>query len=246
MGIKELVSIAYQLLAAWPKDRLLQAIVCLREAYGALQQENEELRQELAQLKEKVDKEALGKVNQEANRPSSKQPEWAEKGVGNDGKGKKRGKGRGRKPRKGAGNRRKTREPTRTETAEVEQCSLCGRDLSDEKPLETTNERIIEDIPEVAEETDIVRVQQEKKYCPDCQEVTTAKTDLALPGADIGRNATVLMGYLWVAVCMPFPKMQEYLRVFFRLEMSTTKTPRKISPNTRRTTWDPRDLSTVK
>jgi cell division septum initiation protein DivIVA len=146
MGIKELVNIAHALLAAWPKDRLVQAIACLREAYGALQKENEDLRQEVAQLKEKLSKEAIGKVNQEANRPSSKQPEWEEKGVGNDGKGKKRGNGRGSKPRKGAGNRRKTREPTRTETAEVEACSLCGRDLSDEQPLETTNDRIIEDM----------------------------------------------------------------------------------------------------
>jgi hypothetical protein len=30
----------------------------------------------------------------------------------------------------------------------------------------------------------------------DCHEVTTAKSDLALPGADIGRNATVLICYL--------------------------------------------------
>jgi transposase len=228
MAIKELVKIAHELLTAWPKDRLLQAIACLREAYGALQKENEELRQELAQLQEKMGKDAIGKVNQEANRPSSKQPEWEEKGVGNDGKGKKRGKGRGSKPRKGAGNRRKTREPTRTETAEVEECSLCGRDLSDEKPLATTNERIIEDIPDVAEETEVVRVQQEKKYCPDCQEVSTAKSDLALPGADIGCNATVLICYLWVAVCMPFPKMQEYLWVFFRLQMSTAGLSRHV------------------
>jgi transposase len=228
MGIKELVNIAYELLAAWPKDRLLQAIACLREAYGALQKENEELRQEIAQLKEKLGKDAVEKVNHEANRPSSKQAEWEEKGVGNDGKAKKKGKGRGRKPRKGAGNRRKTREPTRTETAEVEECSLCGRDLSDEKPLGTTNDRIIEDIPEVPDETEMVLVQQEKKYCPDCQEVTTAKSDLALPGADIGLNATVLICYLWVAVCMPFPKMKEYLRVFFRLPMSTAGLSRHV------------------
>lgn len=228
MGIKELVNITRELLATWPKDGLLQAIACLREAYGALQKENEDLRHEVAQLKEQLGKNAIGKVNQEANRPSSKQAEWEEKGVGNDGKGKKRGKGRGRKPRKGAGNRRKTREPTRTERAEVEECSLCGRDLRDEKPLETTNDRIIEDIPDVPEETEIVRVQQEKKYCPDCQEVTTAKSDLALPGADIGRNATVLICYLWVAVCMPFPKIREYLRVFFRLELSTAGLSRHV------------------
>ena len=228
MEIKELLNIADEMLAAWPKDRLLQALVCLREAYGALEKENEELRQEVAELKKKLGKDAIGKVNHKANQPSSKQPEWEEKGVGNDGKGKKKRKGRGNKPRKGAGNRRKTREPTRTETAEVEECSLCGRDLSDEKPLETTNDRIIEDIPDVPEETDIVLVQQEKKYCPDCQEVTTAKSELAMPGADIGRNATVLICYLWVAVCMPFPKMREYLRVFFRLEMSTAGLSRHV------------------
>ena len=47
-------------------------------------------------------------------------------------------------------------------------------------------------------------VSQEKKYCADCQEVITAKSDLALPGADIGINATVLVCYLWVAICLPF------------------------------------------
>jgi len=33
-----------------------------------------------------------------------------------------------------------------TEKATVEHCGLCGKDLSDQEPLESTNERIVEDI----------------------------------------------------------------------------------------------------
>lgn len=63
--------------------------------------------------------------------------------MGNDGKGKKKRKGRGKKPRKGAGNRPKDIKPNRTEKAKVDSCSLCGKDLSDQEPLESTNERIV-------------------------------------------------------------------------------------------------------
>jgi hypothetical protein len=76
---------------------------------------------------------------------------------------------------------------------------LCGKDLSDQAPLDSTNERVIEDIPDPPEETSVKLVTQQKKYCADCQQVITAKSDLALPGADIGLNATVLACYLWVA-----------------------------------------------
>jgi len=84
-----------------------------------------------------------------ANKPPLKQPEWDEKGVGNDGKRKKKGKGR------------------------------------------------------------------EKKYCNDCKEVITAKSDPALPKADIGLNITILICCLWVALCLPFTRIQDYLQTFF-------------------------------
>ena len=81
-------------------------------------------------------KNKIKSVNRNANKPSSKQAEWDEKGVGNDGKGKKKGKGRGKKPRKGAGNRPKNHLlPDRTEKATVDLCNLCGKDLTDELPL---------------------------------------------------------------------------------------------------------------
>ena len=53
---------------------------------------------------------------------------------------------------------------------------------------------------EAVEKPDIIKVEQEKKYCDDCKEVITAKSELALPKADIGLNATILICYLWVSL----------------------------------------------
>jgi hypothetical protein len=105
---------------------------------------------------------------------------------------------------------------------------LCGKDLSDQAPLESINERIIEDIVAPPEETVVTLVTQQKKYCADCQEVTTARSDLALPKADIGLNATVLVCYLWVALCLPYTKIMEYLGTFFKLSVSTSGLSRHL------------------
>ncbi|MCP4339865.1 MAG: transposase, partial [Desulfobulbaceae bacterium] len=173
-----------------------------------------------ARLKEELKKQKIHETNKAANCPSSKQPEWEAKGVGNDGKGKKRR--RGRKARKGAGNKRKDVKPNSTSKAQVEACDVCGKDLSKEEPLESVNERIIEDIPEATRETNIILVKQEKKYCDKCKRVVTAKSELALPGSDIGINATILICYLWVAICLPFTKLSEYLKTFFGLSITTS------------------------
>jgi len=74
----------------------------------------------------------------------------------------------------------------------------------------------------------VTRVTQQKKYCADCQEVTTAKSDLALPGADMGLNATVLVCYLWVALCLPYTKIKEYLWTFLRFPASTSGLSRHV------------------
>ncbi|MCP4252580.1 MAG: hypothetical protein GY775_04060, partial [Candidatus Scalindua sp.] len=181
---------------------------------------NKELREENARLKEELKKQKIHETNKAANCPSSKQPEWEAKGVGNDGKGKKRR--RGKKARKGAGNKRKDVKPNSTSKAQVEACDVCGKDLSKEEPLESVNERIIEDIPEATRETNIILVKQEKKYCDKCKRVVTAKSELALPGSDIGINATILICYLWVAICLPFTKLSEYLKTFFGLSITTS------------------------
>ena len=142
--------------------------------------------------------------------------------MGNDGKGKKKRKGRGKKPRKGAGNRPKNFKPDRTEKATVDRCNLCGKDLTFQDALESSNERFIEDIPDVVEKPEIIKVVQEKKYCDDCKEVITAKSELALPKADIGLNCTILICYLWVALCLPFTKIKDYLKAFFGKTISTS------------------------
>ena len=110
--------------------------------------------------------------------------------MGNDGKGKKKRKGRGKKPRKGAGNRPKNFKPDRTEKATVARCNLCGKDLTFQDALESSNERFIEDIPDVVEKPEIIKVVQEKKYCDDCKEVITAKSELALPKGSRKNNLT--------------------------------------------------------
>jgi len=228
MNIQDILSATYTVLSKLSKNRLLRAIQSLREKYIKLEEENNEFKAEIEKLKEELKKNKIKSVNKNANKPSSKQPEWDKKGVGNDGKGKKKGKGRGKKPRKGAGNRPKDVEPDRREEATVDRCNLCGKDLTGQDPLASSNERIIEDIPDIVERPEVIKIEQEKKYCPDCKEVITAKSELALPKADMGLNSTILICYLWVALCLPFTKIKDYLKTFFGKDISTSGLSRHV------------------
>ncbi|RZB36809.1 MAG: hypothetical protein SRB2_01888 [Desulfobacteraceae bacterium Eth-SRB2] len=194
MSIKSILIATYQTLLKWPKPRLIKALESLKTKHIELEAQVNKLKEENAKLKQKLEQEKIQATNKQVNKPSSKQAEW-EKGC-SKGKDKSKKKRKRRKPRKGAGNCPKNKEPNGTKTATVENCDLCGKDLSDKAPLESCNNRIIEDIPDLPEETVITLVKQEKKYCDECQEVITAKSDLALPKADIGLNATVLLCYL--------------------------------------------------
>jgi len=181
---------------------------------------NKELEAENNQLKSEQIRQKVQTVNKAANQPTSKQPEWETKGVGNDGKGEK--KGRGHKGRKGAGNKPKDLLVTHTEESKVERCNICGRDLSDQPALESVNIRTIEDMPEMPVALRVIEVKQEKKYCRHCKEVVTASSELALPKSDIGINTTVSLVYLWVALCLPFTRISGYLKNFFGIHMSTS------------------------
>jgi len=230
MDLKEILITKFHTYFRWRKAKLVTALGELREKYFQLQSINEKLKQEITRLKELIEREQIKSTNKEVNKPSSKKPEW-EKGTSEgDGKDKKKKKGkRGkRKGRKGAGNSPKNLKPNETAIAEVDKCHLCGQDLSDQPPLETANERIIEDIPDIPEEPVITLVTQQKKYCDECQEVITAKSDLALPKSDIGLNATVLVCYLWVALCLPYTKIKEYLGTYFKLSVSTSGLSRHV------------------
>ena len=49
-----------------------------------------------------------------------------------------------------------------------------------------------------------------------------------IPKADIGLNATILICYLWVAICLPFTKIQDYLKAFYGLKISTSGLSRHV------------------
>ena len=228
MNLKEIFITSFNIFFKWRKAKLVKALIELRDKYLQSQTRVNQLEKENTQLKKQLEKDKIKATNKEVNKPSSKQAEWEKGGSKKQDKGKKKRRGRKQKPRKGAGNRTKNKKPNQTATASVEQCDLCGKDLSDQPPLKSTNERIIEDIPDPPEETNVTLVTQQKKYCADCQQVITAKSDLALPGADIGLNATVLACYLWVAACLPYTKIKEYLGTFFRFSISTSGLSRHV------------------
>jgi len=226
MSLNTIISTTLGFFGGLSQKKLVEIIDYLRKSYKKLIVENEQLKSENAKLKEQLkSKEAklvnfkIKEVNKNSNKPSSKQAEWEPKGVGNDGKGKRRK--RGKKGRKGAGNQRKGK-PTKKAIAKVDQCTNCGKDLSTTAVLPSSKSRIIEDIIELPKETEVIEVLQEQKYCTDCQKVTTARTDLALPGADIGLNTTVHSIYLWLSMCLPFTRISAYLTTLFSQRISTS------------------------
>ncbi len=180
----------YSVFLGLPKKKLIAVIMRLRDEYTTAQAQIDQLKGDLieltgenAKLKEELNQQQIKAVNQAANKPSSKQAEWEAKGNQTDqhqeGENKKKKKRR-RKPRAGAGNQAKHRKADRTKTATVDQCDQCGKDLRDKPALKSTNERIIEDIPDPAEETVVVKIIQEKKYCDDCQRLVGFRRDHAL------------------------------------------------------------------
>jgi transposase len=226
MNLREILITDFTAFFRWRKATLVKSLVELRDEYIKLEEKVSQLEQENGQLRRQLEQDRVKATNREVNKPSSKKGEWEKEDPQKEGKKKKRGPNR--KRREGAGNRPKNLKPNREETATVEKCDLCGKDLSDQAPLGSTNERVIEDIPQPPEECDITLVRQQKKYCEDCRQVVTAKTELALPGSDIGINATVLVCYLWVSLCLPYTKIKEYLGTFFHLEVSTSGLSRHL------------------
>jgi transposase len=228
VSIKAIIRAGYRFFLGLTKEKLIEIILSLREEYTKAQGQIKKLKDENVKLKEEIKQQKIKGVNSETNKPSSKKAEWEDKAGKTDQPNDDKTKKRTRKPRAGAGNEAKHRKPNRTETATLDQCDLCGKDLSDKQALNSRNERIIEDIPDPVEKTDVVKIIQEKKYCDDCKQVITAKSELALPGADIGLNASVLICYLWVALCLPYTKIKDYLKAFFGLEISTAGLSRHV------------------
>lgn len=227
MSLKSILFFTKKYLSALSKSKLLEIIYRLRENYSLLAEKHNKLscryknlEKENELLKAEQTRQKLQEVNKVSNQPTSKQPEWEIKGVGNDGKGKK--KPRGKKGRKGAGNKPKTRPVTRNAYVEIEDCSICGKDLSSTSALESTNTRIIEDIPKLPIALEVIGIVQEKKYCTHCKNVVTASSDLALPGSDFGLNTTITLIYYWISLCLSFPRISDCLNVMFGQKISTS------------------------
>jgi len=227
MSLQSVLALVFNRFTYFSKGKLLLILKDLISNYKILDKKHEAqkleniiLKEKILELKYKETKAKVQEVNKSYSKPTSKQPEWEDKGVGNDGKGKK--KKRGKKGRKGSGNKPKNRIVTDKKTATVENCAFCGKDLSEQESAESTNIRIIEDIPKLPLELEVIEVVQEKKYCSECQKVTTAKSDLALSKSDFGLNTTIATVYLWIASCLSFPKISSILNTFFGQQISTS------------------------
>ncbi len=227
MGLKSIIRLALSSLWSMPKKELIGVIDVLRKKYlllekekASLEKEVDRLKTELARRKESEEKQKIRVVNEQANKPSSKQAEWEEKGVGNDGNGKK--KGRGKKRRKGSGSKPKKKMITKREKTKLDRCYKCGKDLSKKGELSSPTVRIIEDIPEVPVKLEVIEVEQQKKYCDNCQQVVTASTEFAVPRMNVGINTTITIVYLWIFACMSLSRISGYLNDFFNQSLSTS------------------------
>lgn len=227
MSLQSILRSVFNRFTYFSKEKLLLILKDLISNYKILDKKYEAQKLKIRILEEKISefeskeiKAKISDVNKSYSKPTSKQPEWEDKGVGNDGKGKK--KGRGNKGRKGSGNKTKNRAVTRNESVTVERCEYCGRDLSEQQPLESKNVRIIEDIPRIPIELEVIKVVQEKKYCSHCKKVTTAKSEIGLQKSDFGLNTTVTTIYLWIASGLSFPRISAILNTFFGQPISTS------------------------
>jgi hypothetical protein len=181
-----------------------------------------QLHKKIQLLENEITNEKIKQINSKVNCPTSKLPEWEDKSTSNKKKDtdpkKKKKK---RKKRNGSGNKNKDELiATTSSTTKNEDCPHCGCNLKNEKPFEIIL-RIVEDINDFSESTNISEENQERVKCPQCKKKITAQSEAALPKSDIGLRTTVLLTYLWVWTAISLPKLADYLDSFFNLTIST-------------------------
>jgi len=182
-----------------------------------------QLHERIKLLEKEISDEKIKQINQKTNCPTSKLPEWEDKGsnpkknIKNKPEKKKK-----RTKRKGSGNKKKDKlVPTTSNVTKNKDCPHCGCNLRNEEPFEVIV-RIVEDINDFKESTDISEEKQERVRCPQCKKKITAQSEAALPKSDIGIRTTILLTYLWVWTAISLPKLADYLNSFFNLTISTT------------------------
>lgn len=202
-------------LKALSKRELIERVLRQQQALAQKDQTIDALAAELAQLKHQHINQG---VAQTVNQPTSKKPEWDKDGnVKRPGtKGRKRPRGK----RPGSGNQRKVKPIDATHLIALHDCPKCGTDLS-ERPASNKPGRIIEDIEPPAAKTTVVKEIEQLKWCSTCQQMVSSNSERALPGSDIGLNATIQIAYLWVMSALSLPKIQALLEAFRALRLST-------------------------
>lgn len=176
-----------------------------------------ELTRQLAGLNRERDEQKNKEINRHVNEPSSKKPEWDK-----DGNPKKKKKGnKKRKKRSGCGNvKKRDIEPDEVHHIPLDFCPDCALDLKDREGREKSG-RIVEDIVPPQDKTTLSKEIEESKWCTRCKRMVSSKTQKALPGSDIGLNATIEMAYMWVMSALSLPKIQALFQSFKALRIST-------------------------
>jgi transposase len=79
----------------------------------------------------------------------------------------------------------------------------------------------VEDTQAPAEKTCVTEESEETKWCATCKKIVSSKTEKALPGSDIGLNATIEMAYLWVMCALSMLNIEAFFKAFKTLKIST-------------------------
>ncbi len=208
------------------RARLIQLIIEEREAARLRLEEKQnriaELTEQLAKVQREHDEQSNGRkirdINTQVNEPSSKKPEWDKDGNPKPPNNRRKKK---RKKRPGCGNGRKSNiVPDETNHIPLDACPGCGTDLHDRQGTKRPGRRV-EDIAPPAQKTTVSEEITQSKWCPKCKKMVCSRTERALPGSDIGLNATIEMAYLWVMSALSLPRIQDVVRCFQALKLST-------------------------
>lgn len=179
-------------------------------------------RHQLGDLKQQQAEQKNRQINQQVNQPTSKKPEWDKDGNPLKQKANKSSnRKRKRAKRPACGNVRKTDLiPDEVNRIPLDACPDCGLDLRRRKGSDKPG-RIIEDIDPPAEDTTLCKEIEQMKWCPRCKKMVFSKTEKALPGSDIGLNATIEMAWLWVMSALSLPRIQALFQSFKACRLST-------------------------
>ena len=184
------------------KRQLVEVILDQRDALTAQIEEKDkkisELIEQIDKFKQGLDEQKNKEINKNVNQPSSKKPEWDKDGNPKPKTDKKQDQKKNgkRQKRDGCGNVKKSDlKPDETNHIPLDACPDCGMDLSDREGRKKQG-RLVEDIEPPQQKTIVSEEIEESKWCPGCKKMVSSKTLKALPGSDIGLNATIEMAYL--------------------------------------------------